>query len=472
MNVRVRFAPSPTGYMHIGNVRTALFNWLFARQKNGLFILRIEDTDLQRNVEDAVDVITEGLSWIGMDWDEGPEVGGDYGPYFQSQRLDLYHEHAQILLQNDRAYVCTCSPDKEETDCRCRDKMDEDKQISEGNAVKFVNPGGTTEFADIVQDELSFENEQFGDYILIKSDETPTYNFANVVDDHAMDITHVIRGDDHVSNTPRQLMLYEAFDFEPPKFAHLPQILADDGARMSKRHGAASLNELRDRGFLPQATMNYLALLGWAPEGEREFLDTEQLIQEFQLDRVNKSPAQFNMKRLIHLNSLHMEETPLEERAKLAANILKDQSLIDAENLDSPEVMKKISAIVEALGTRFKYGEHILDYGAHFFSDEYLEIDEDLYSYLSEPSVRAALRDSASKFEQLAQWTIDNIEQVIRDTADAHDLKAAPLIHALRVSLSGKTVGPGLFTLVHLVGQDECARRIESALEQVEQKTN
>jgi len=470
VSIRVRFAPSPTGYMHIGNARTALFNWLFARKHEGVFILRIEDTDLRRHVEDAIDVITEGLSWLGMDWDEGPGVEGEFGPYYQSKRLELYREHARVLLEEQQAYICRCNDSDDDSECRCREAMsaaDAEAPLDDGLAVRFFNPRGNTEFTDIVQGELSFENEQFGDFILIKSDGTPTYNFANVADDNAMQITHVARGDDHISNTPRQLMLYQAFGFEPPEFAHLPQIMAPEGGRMSKRHGASSLTELQEAGFLPEAAMNYLALLGWSPGDEREYLTTDKLIEEFELGRVNKSPAQFNMKRLVHINSLHMEQMPLQQRAELAADILTANGLLSSQQRQQSDVMDKVRAVVDALGSRFKYGEQILEYGEHFFSDSPPRIDPELYSYLAQPQVRQALSEAGDRLKQLPQWTIESIEKVVRTTADEHDLKAAPLIHAIRVSLSGSTVGPGLFILVRLVGQDESYRRIQHALEHV-----
>jgi glutamyl-tRNA synthetase len=452
--------------MHVGNVRTALFNWLFARSKNGTFILRIEDTDLQRHVDDAVDLITEGLSWLGMDWDEGPEIGGDFGPYFQSQREHLYRSDATRLIEAGLAYPCYCELEgRESGPCPCSERdVGEIDLAGEGIAVRFRNPGGTTSFADIVQGELSFDNEQFGDFVILKSDGTPTYNYANVVDDHAMKVTHIVRGDDHLSNTPRQLMLYRSLGYCPPEFAHLPQILGPDGTRLSKRHGAASLTDYRDQGFLPQALMNYLALLGWSPEGEQELLFAEELISQFRLDRVRQSASQFNRQKLVHLNSLHMEQIPVAQRVQLATDILCREGIVG----DPPDEDTRayVSQIIGALGSRFKYGEQILDYGAHFFTDE-ITIDEELHSYLSSPPVRQALALTADRLLDLQDWTDSAIEEVVRSSADRCDLKAAPLIHGIRVALSGKTVGPSLFTLVRLVGQARSSRRIHRALELV-----
>ncbi len=467
MTVRVRFAPSPTGYMHVGNVRTALFNWLFARGQDGTFILRIEDTDQQRHVEEAVAIITDGLRWIGIDWDEGPEIEGPYGPYFQSERLDLYHEHAEALVASSDAYLCYCEREGVAADspCRCRNRAQSDDRLEPGLAVRIVNPGGRSEFDDIVGGHLTFDNEQFGDYILVKSDGTPTYNFANVVDDHAMDVTHVIRGDDHVSNTPRQLMLYRALGYAPPRFAHLPQILGPDGARLSKRHGAASLTEYRDQGFLPEALMNYLALLGWAPPGEQEFLPAEELIAHFRLEDVRKSPAQFRLEKLTHLNAMHMQQRSSAERRDIALKCLLKEQILTPDEGEDPRTLCRVEEIIEALGNRFRYGQQIVEFGMHFFT-EGVDIPEELASHFADPRVREALKMSAEAFRKADTWTDETIESIVREAAKANDLKAAPLIHALRVALSGMTAGPSLFSLVRLVGQERAHKRIHGALDQ------
>lgn len=452
--------------MHVGNVRTALFNWLFARGQDGVFILRVEDTDQRRHVEEAINVITDGLRWIGMDWDEGPEVEGPFGPYFQSQRSDLYHEHAERLIDAGEAYLCYCEAEgaDPEAACRCAERADPNDRIATGLAVRLSNPGGRSEFEDIVGGHLSFDNEQFGDYILVKSDGTPTYNFANVVDDTAMEVTHVIRGDDHVSNTPRQLMLYRAFGYDPPRFAHLPQILGPDGARLSKRHGAASLTEYRDRGFLPEAFMNYLALLGWAPRGEQEFLTPAELIDGFRLEDVRKSAAQFSMEKLVHLNSLHIQRLEPEERRDLAIGSLMRGEILDEASASDPEILERVGEIVEAMGNRFRYGEQIVEFGAHFFTEE-VEIPGDLGSHFADDAVREALSSAADRFEACNEWTEEAIEEIVRASAKESGLKAAPLIHAVRVALSGTTAGPSLFTLVRLVGPRRSAQRIRSALD-------
>ena len=451
--------------MHLGNVRTALFNWLFARNQGGKFILRIEDTDLKRHVGDAIVAITDGLTWLGMDWDEGPGVNGEFGPYFQSERLDLYRDAARTLMDKGAAYACSCfKEDRDIEHCTCAEHHDT-HSIAEDVAVRFKNTGGQVSFSDIVAGDLTIDVEQFGDFILIKSDGTPTYNFANVIDDHLMEITHVIRGDDHLSNTPRQIVLYEQFGYVPPHFAHVPQILGPDGSRMSKRHGAVSLDDYRQQGFLPEGMMNYLALLGWSPDGENEFMTPDELIKAFELDRVGQSPGQFNMDKLVHLNSLHMEKRSLSERSSIALRSLEKTDLLGGREPD-PATREKVEDIVDALGSRFRYGAQIIEFGGHFFTEN-VDIDEELFSYLESSSVRDALSRTATRLEKADSWDEDTIESIVRSTATEYGLKAAPLIHGIRVSLSGTTIGPSLFTLVRLVGQDKAPRRLRRALQLV-----
>jgi len=462
MTIRVRFAPSPTGYMHLGNTRTALFNWLYARGQGGVFVLRIEDTDQQRHVEEAEAVILEGLRWLGLDWDEGPGVDGPFGPYRQSERRPLYHRIAQRLIDEGRAYLCRCdSSQGDAAECSCSGEAEAGDQIQTGIGVRFRNPGGETAFTDIVKGEVSFENQQFGDYIILKSDGTPTYNFACAVDDHAMKITHVLRGDDHLSNTPRQIMIYRALGHEPPRFGHLPQILAEDGSRLSKRHGAVALTDYQQMGFLADAMCNYLALLGWSPKTEDEFRTREQLVADFRLEDVRPSASQFSLEKLIYLNSRHLELLPLEEKTALVLEVLKRRgwSVADIDR-------SWLAQLVEILGPRLRYGEQILEYGRYFLTDD-VHIEDELHSYFKDPATRAALAALADRLESLSPWDDQTIEQAVRATARQHGLKAAPVIHGTRVALSGKTVGPSLFSLVRLVGRERAAQRLRLALRQI-----
>lgn len=453
---RVRFAPSPTGMMHIGNARTALFNWLYARNQGGTFILRVEDTDVVRHVEESLRVIIEGFRWLGLDWDEGPETGGPCGPYYQSQRVHLYESHAQQLLDLELAYICECRPDSQE-DCPCA--LTGDRELRPGVAVRLRNPGGTTILEDLVKGRMEFEDEVFGDFVLLKSDGMPTYNFANVVDDHLMRISHVIRGDDHVSNTPRQIMLYRAFGYDLPQFAHLPQILGDDGKRLSKRHGAVALTEYREQGFLPQGMMNYLALLGWSPKTEEEVMTPDELIARFRLEDVRRSPAMFSFDKLVWVNAHHMEDLDTEAKVALVRDILEREELL------SPQVSHEdLAEIVEALGARLKYGAQVLEYGDYFFLEEFA-IGEELEFRFQVEGVLEALSFLADRLEKLEPWTDKAIEETVRSTAKDRELKAGALIHAVRAALSGKAKGPSLFSLVRLVGRERTVTRLRRAVE-------
>jgi len=312
--VRVRFAPSPTGYPHVGNIRTALFNWLFARHTGGKFIVRIEDTDVTRMIEGAVEAILDGLRWLGLDWDEGPEVGGNYGPSFQSQRLKFYQEAAQRLVSQGNAYYCYCSPERLEEmraeqvrhkqppgyDRRCRNLSQEERAQKEAEGVtpvvRFKTPlSGQTRFNDLIWGEVVFEHNTIDDFVLLKSDGYPTYHLANVVDDHLMEITHVLRAEEWLSSTPRHLLMYQALGFEPPQFAHLPMILGADRGKLSKRHGVVSITEYHEQGYLPETMVNFLALLGWSLDDKTEILSRKELIANFSLERVSRTGAIFNL---------------------------------------------------------------------------------------------------------------------------------------------------------------------------------
>lgn len=331
-SVRVRFAPSPTGYPHVGNIRTALFNWLFARHHGGSFIVRIEDTDVTRKIEGAVEAILNGLRWLGLDWDEGPEVGGEYGPYFQSQRLELYREAAERLVSQDNAYYCYCSPQRLEEmraeqirrkqppgyDRRCRYLGAEERRQREAEGitpvVRFKTPlEGQTKFNDLIWGEVVFDNSTIDDFVLLKSDGYPTYHLANVVDDHLMEISHVLRAEEWLASTPRHLLLYQALGFAPPQFAHLPMILGADRTKLSKRHGAVSITDYYEQGYLPEAMVNFLALLGWSLDDKTEILSRQELINNFSLERVSRTAAIFNQDKLNWMNGVYIRSLSLED---------------------------------------------------------------------------------------------------------------------------------------------------------------
>src|SRR5688572_30214214 len=342
--VRVRFAPSPTGYLHVGGARTALFNYLFARRHGGVFVLRIEDTDRERSTEESERAIYESLRWLGLHWDEGPDAGGAHGPYRQSERLSSYAEWADRLHEQGLAYRCFCDPEdlkrrreaalakgeppKYDRTCLRLPREETDARAAKGEpfALRFRMPEGETKWTDGVRGEVTFQNAVLDDLVILRADRHPTYNFAAVVDDHSMEITDVLRGDDHISNTPRQLRIYAALGWEPPRFAHIPMILGPDGTRLSKRHGATSVTAFRDEGFLPEAMVNFLALLGWAFDGEREIFTLEELTQVFSLDRISKNPAIFNHEKLEWMNGEYFRALPLAKRTDLAVAHLRATS--------------------------------------------------------------------------------------------------------------------------------------------------
>ena len=339
--VRVRFAPSPTGRPHVGNIRTALFDWLFARHTGGKFILRIEDTDVARKVEGAVEAIMDGLRWLGLDWDEGPEVGGDYGPYFQSQRLELYQEAAERLVAQGDAYYCYCSPERLEAmrrsrsarkqppgyDRHCRDLSPQERAQKEAEGimpvVRFKTPlEGQTRFNDLIYGDVVFENSTIDDFVLLKSDGYPTYHLANVVDDHAMEISHVIRAEEWISSTPRHLLLYQALGLEPPQFVHHPMILGPDRAKLSKRHGAVSILEYREQGYLPETMFNFLALIGWSLDDKTEIMSRQELVDNFSLERIGKTGAIFNREKLDWMNGVYIRSLSVDDFTQRALPFL------------------------------------------------------------------------------------------------------------------------------------------------------
>ena len=476
MSVRVRFAPSPTGFLHIGGARTALFNWLFARNKKGIFVLRIEDTDTARNKDEFTQAITNDLKWLGLDWDEGPGKEGNYGPYFQSQRTDKYKECLETLKQKGLVYKCYCSSQelderrkaaflKHETpgyDGRCRNltKEETEKYEKEGrpSVLRFKIPDtGETRFTDLVRDEVVFENKLIGDFIVQKSDGMSTFLFANSIDDILMDISHVIRGDDHISNTPRQIMLCRALGKKEPVYAHVPLIFGKSGTPLSKRDGAVSLDWYKENGFLPDALMNYLALLGWAPDGVRQILTKEEMKNEFNIEKVSKNPAIFDIDKLTWVNSEHMQKLSLDERVELAALYLKNKGV--AKEPDRALLKEAINII----GDRLKLVNDIETYGDFFFKDELKYDENELSEKLKDEKIKKGLSVLKDKFLTM-DFNHQNIEEAIRGTAIELGLKAKDIIHPLRYVLTAKTVGPSLFEAVALIGKEKVISRLSKAL--------
>ena len=474
MPVRVRFAPSPTGVLHVGGARTALYNYLFARANGGAFVLRIEDTDAARSTDESVRAILDSMRWLGLSWDEGPGAGGAHGPYFQSERRALYHRHAESLRAAGRAYACYCTPEELEAmresqvagkqplcyDGRCRalDAATRARLEAEGraSAIRFaLTPSGESAWDDVVRGRVSFDNELLDDFVLLRSDGLPTYNFACVVDDHEMEITHVIRGDDHISNTPRQLLVYEACGWEPPRFAHVPMILGADGSRLSKRHGATSVAAYRDLGYVPPALINFLALLGWSSGGTQELFTLEELERLFRLERVGSNPAIFNLEKLEWMNSQHLKRFPDEERARLVREHLTGRGYDLSRH--SPEWF---AALVRAIGDRLKTLPDAENYGAFALREE-LEMDENAWGEMRErPEVARRLETLATRLEADAAFSLESLERETRALAAEFGIKAGELIGLARVALTGRKVSPGFFEVMWLLGRERTLARL------------
>lgn len=420
---RVRFAPSPTGNLHIGSARTALFNWLYARHNKGKFILRIEDTDKERSKEEFLEEILGSLKWLFMDWDE--EL------VFQSKRFDIYSKYAKTLVDKGLAYL-------------------------EGPAIIFkVDKSKRVAFDDMIRGKVEFSTDDIKDQVLIKSDGTPTYNFACVVDDHEMEISHVIRGDDHISNTPKQVMLYEALGFVPPKFAHIPLILSKDGGRLSKRHGATSITEYKNMGFLPEAIVNYLTLMGWAPGNDVEILTIDETVKLFDVKDVNKTGATFDMDKLSWMNSQYIKNMDPAKLADRSEDFLKSKNAID-DKFNKNEWLKIVTIYRERVRTL----DDLISVYKIFFRDE-LEYDEKaVEKYLKKPNSKDIINRCKQAIESGKRFDKASIEEDYRKLADELKIKAAELIHPTRVAISGKTVGAGLFEMMELLGREKVLKRL------------
>ena len=479
MAPRVRFAPSPTGYLHVGGARTALFNWLFARRSGGVFVLRIEDTDLERSSQDMVEGILAGLRWLGLDWDEGPGIGGEFGPYFQSERLDRHRAMAERLVADGHAYYCYCTPETlkakrdaaeqagsawkyDRTCCvLTRDQIAEREQQRVPRVIRFRVPGGPTRFDDLVHGPIEFDGEHIEDFVLLRSDAQPTYQLSVVSDDVEMKITHVVRGDDHVSNTPKQILLYRAIGAPEPRFAHVPLILGPDKKRLSKRHGATSVTEYERQGYLPEAMFNFLSLLGWSPGNDDEIFTREALIQAFALEGISGGNAVFNPEKLDWFNQQHIMRLAPYELAMRVKPWLETAGLWHDDYLGARHAW--FLAVLDLLRPRAKRLGDFAAQGALFFSDA---IDYDsaaVDKHLRAPGMDAFLDALASTFGTLETLDPASSESALRALADARGVKAGVLIHAVRVAVTGKTVSPGLFDVLALLGRDRVLARLEAA---------
>lgn len=470
--VRVRFAPSPTGYLHIGGARTALYNWLFVRALKGVFILRIEDTDRTRSTEEAVKAILDGLEWLGIDWDEGPGVGGDFGPYFQTQRLNTYKEWSARLLKEGKAYYCFCTPEelaeqrriaaekkeapKYNAKCRKLSKTEAEEQLKAGKVpvIRFRLPEtGVTKVHDLIRGEVSFENEVLDDFVIIKSDGFPTYNFAAVVDDHLMKVTHVIRGDDHLSNTPRQILLYQAFGLTPPKFAHIPMIMGPDKARLSKRHGATSVIEYKDLGYLPEAVVNYIARLGWGFR-DQEIFSRQELIEKFSIEKVQKTSAVFDVAKLNWLNAHYIKNADLDRIVELCMPLLKEAY----EDVDRDYAAK----VVKCLMDRMKTIRDIVPLSEYFLNDNFKGDLNVKIKYLDKPGVKETVAKLREKLSRTSPFTKENIEKAFKGLAEESKVKLGEVIHPARALLTGRAESPGIYDVVEVLGKERTIKRLGS----------
>ncbi len=446
--MRLRFAPSPTGYLHIGSARTALYNWLLARSAGGTFILRIEDTDRSRSTEEAILAIMEDLRWLGLDWDEGPDVGGPYGPYRQTERMDIYRRAAEGLLEEGKAYRCGCRTGEK---CRCREG-----RPSEGpQAIRFRVEEGETAFDDAIMGPISFDNSSIEDFVLLRSDGTATYHLAVVVDDVSMAVTHVIRGADHISNTPKQILLYRALGKEPPVFAHMPLTVGSDGKPLSKRHGDVALSRYRELGFLPEAMINYFALLGWSLDDSTTIMDRRTLLANFSLDRVSRNPGNWDMNKLTWMNGQHIMRLDGDDLAARLEPFMVGAGLMSSGDRDS---MKLLERAVPLIRERIKLLSEAPALLAFLFREVSPETSS-LELIKGEAPLRV-LEEAERRLASLEPFAAPLIEEALRGMAAEMGMKPRDAFQPLRLAVTGSRVSPPLFESMELVGKERCLKRI------------
>jgi glutamyl-tRNA synthetase len=470
-DIRVRFAPSPTGHLHIGGARTALFNWLFARNRGGSFILRIEDTDRSRSTEEYIESIIEGMNWLGLDWDEGP--------YRQTERLDLYKRYVEKLLSEGKAYYCYCTAEELEQrrreaqekglqpryDRRCRDI----KTPPGGRqpSVRFKTPiEGSVDFSDLVKGDVSFDNSQLDDLIIMRSDGTPTYNLVVVVDDVDMGITHVIRGDDHLNNTPRQIHIYRALGYKTPVFAHLPMILGPDKARLSKRHGATSVTAYREEGYLPDALVNYLVRLGWS-HGDQEVFSRDELTELFSFKNVGKSAAVFNPEKLLWLNAEYIKSTQPLRLAEMARPFLvEDGTIAEDTEFDLDWITKAILTLVERAKTLRELAASL-----RYYIAEDVEYEQKAGEKFLNEKTLPYLKDIRDAIEALEEFSHEGLEHAFDSVMEKHEVKLGKVAQPVRVAMTGKKESPGIFEVLEVLGKEKALKRLERAIEKASERS-
>ncbi|MFQ6069534.1 MAG: glutamate--tRNA ligase [Candidatus Aminicenantales bacterium] len=489
--VRVRFAPSPTGYLHVGNARTALFNWLFAKKNKGAFVLRIEDTDVERSKEEYEKRLVKDLRWLGLDWDEGPDVGGRYGPYRQSQRLSIYRKFTRQLLKEGRAYHCFCSP--EELRAEREKALASEKMPIYSGKCRFLSPDevrarikagkkavvrlrtdekGLLSYQDMIRGQLSFDLALLGDFILVRSNGLPAYNYAVVIDDHLMGITHVIRGEDHISNTPRQILVYKAFSWELPVFAHLPMVMGKDNSRLSKRHGATAVDQFEKEGYLSSALFNYLALLGWAPQDGNEVLSREELIQLFNLEKVSRSSAIFDYEKLKWLNRQHIERLAARELAVKAYPFLRDAGLLPSKMTDAH--WRWLEMAVESLAERVDLLSELPREFSFLFDFSLQSLSEEEKAVLKSKSGARIVRLFGEKISRVMTFNYEIFASLTKEIQQETGVRGKELFHPLRIALTARTSGLELARFIPLVEEGSllslprqmknCSQRIKEVL--------
>lgn len=474
--IRVRFAPSPTGFLHIGNARTALFNWLYAKAIKGKLILRIEDTDQERSTKEAVDMAIKSLKWLGIDWDEGPEVGGDYGPYFQSERLDIYKKYTEKLMEEGKAYYCFCTSEELEKksnmqrtlnqpiiyDGKCKDiPLEEAKRrVANGEPAKIrfrVPKNQIITFDDFVRGIVKTNSDEIGDIIIVRENGFPTYNYAVVIDDMLMKISHVIRGEDHISNTPKQILIYEALGAEVPKFAHTSSILGNDRKKLSKRHGAATLMEYKDEGFLPQAMRNFLALLGWTHPEAMETMVDDDMIKAFKLDRFSKSPAIFDTAKLRHLNAWHIKNMNLDEVTELFIPYLVNGGFLKENYTEEEHAWAK--KLVSVIRHNCVVLSDIVKYVPVFFENDF-ELDDEMKAMINKEESKKLLQFIKNDIENTEEITDEYMKALIKKAQKETGLKGPNLYHPIRFVLTGSSAGSELSHICELLGKKNVLYRL------------
>ncbi len=472
--VRTRFAPSPTGHLHIGNARTAIMNWIFAKHSQGRFILRIEDTDVERSTQVSEKSIIKDLKWLGLDWDEGPEIDGDYGPYYQSKRLGIYHNYAEELLKQGKAYECFCTAEELRNrrkqrvragksavyDGRCRNLTLEKKEKlrEEGRkpSIRFFVVEGVSEFKDIIKGTIDFQEEEFGDFILMRSDGMPMYNFSCVIDDHLMKITHIVRGDDHVSNTPRQILIYRALGWKMPEFAHIPMILGRDKTRLSKRHGATSVSQFREQGYVPESFINFLSRLSWSSESGDEILSKERLIKEFDFNRVSESSAVFDIEKLEWMNGVYIRKMSQDEFFQAVLPFFQKSEYAS----QSETVLKRVTLVLQQKVEKLS---QVVDKAKIFFQDRVIPENDKAQKVLYNPEAKQVISEllvELRKVENInGQMFLDLLKKVKKSTG----VKGESLWMPVRVALTGQMHGPNLTDVVEILGVEKCIKFLKKS---------